>query len=130
VAKTTTCLTRDVLDLWKQWLADDQHDRAGVLQKVAIIRFFQEGVDGHGNRADFQRAEKSVGECRTIQHQHHHAFFGSHVEPIPQRAAKSIDSLEQLGVGDAFVAAFDCDAVATAFCNVSIDEMGGGVEGR
>jgi hypothetical protein len=73
------------------------------------------------------RAEEAVRECGRVLQDEGDALLGLDAESA-QRRAKPIDALGDLPVGDALVAAFDCDLRAAAFSDVAIDEMRGCVE--
>src|ERR1700719_1282497 len=126
-AKIAEILERNGLELPEKSFANDSHAGAGVIENVFAVVRFGLGVDGNGDRADFDGAEEGVEEFRRVEKQEEHALFGANAE-IAKRVAGAVGALEELLVGDSFVAAFDGDIVRAALENIAIHEIRGGVE--
>ena len=84
-------------------------------------------IERHRNDARLDRAEEAVGEYWRVLQDKGDALLGLDAESA-QRRAKPVDALGDLPVGDALVAAFECDLRAATFGDVAIDEMRGSVE--
>jgi hypothetical protein len=126
-AQMAEIFARDGLQLLQKSFADDSYMSAGVVEDIFVIVRFGLGVDGNGDGADFDGAEKGVEKFGRIEKQEEDALFWVDTE-IAKRVAGTVGAFEELLVGDALVAAFDGDVLRAAFENVAVHEVGGDVE--
>ena len=126
-AEMAKIFTRNALQQLQKSFADDGYVGAGVIENVFVVVRFGLRVDGDGHGADFYGAEEGVEKFGRIEKQEEDALFRADAE-IAKRVAGAIGALEELLVGDAFVAAFDGDVLRAAFENVAVHEVGGDVE--
>jgi hypothetical protein len=127
VFETGQGLAIDGEELAQQGFADDQHARAAVGERVAIVLCAPQGVERHWHGADLDRAEERVGERRRVLEDQGDPLFGLDAERA-QRRPETIDPFGDLLIADALITALDGDRGAAPFGEVAIDEMGGGVE--
>src|SRR5258708_4270236 len=126
-AKIAEILARTGLELLQESFANDSHPGAGVIENVFTVVRFGLGVNGNGDRADFDGAEEGVEEFRRVEKQEEDALFRANAE-IAKGVAGAVGALEELLVGDTLAAAFDGDVVRAALENMAIHEICGGVE--
>src|SRR5260370_1368076 len=126
-AQMAEIFARDGLQLLQKSFADDSYVSAGVVEDIFVIVRFGLGVDGNGDGADFDGAEKGVEKFGRIEKQEEDALFRADSE-IAKRVTDAVGALEELLGGDALVAAFDGDVLRAAFENVAVHEVGGDVE--
>ena len=126
-AEVAEILARNGLELLQKSFANDSYVGARVIENVFAVVRFGLGVDGNGDRADFDGAEEGVEEFRRVEKQEEHALFGADSE-IAKGVAGAVGALEELLVGDTLVAAFDGDVVSAALENIAIHKIRGGVE--
>src|SRR5260221_7319656 len=126
-AKIAEILARNGLELLQESFANDSYAGARVVENVFAVVRFGLGIDGNGDRADFEGAEEGVEKFRRVEKQEEHALFRANAE-IAEGVAGAVGALEELLVGDTLVAAFDGDVVRAALENIAIHEIRGGVE--
>lgn len=112
----------------QQRLADDGDAGAAVVEDVFVLLRLGLRVDGNGDRADFDRAEKGIEKFWRVEQQEKDALFGADAER-EQEVADAIGILQKLEIGDPLVAALDGDFGATALLDVAVHEVRGDIEG-
>jgi len=126
-AKIAEILARNGLELLQESFGNDSHASAGVIENVFAVVRLGLGVDGHGDRADFDGAEEGVEEFRRVEKQEEHALFRANAE-IAKGVAGAVGALEELLVGDTLVSALDGGVLRAALENIAIHEIRGGVK--
>ena len=126
VFEVAQTLARNGRELRQEDIADDDDNRARVIEKILVVRRLHQRVGGDWDRADLHGAEEGVDHLWRIQHQEQDAILDPDVE-LPQQITDSIGVLEDPGVADLEVAGVDGDFVATTFGHVSVDKVGSGV---
>ena len=126
-AKIAEILARNGLELLQESFANDSYAGAGVIENIFAVVRFGLGVDGNGDRADFDGAEEGVEEFQRVEKQEEHALFRANAE-IAKGVAGAVGALEELLVGDTLVSALDGDVVRAALENIAIHEIRGGVK--
>src|SRR5260221_7255277 len=97
-AKIAEILVRNGLELLQESFANDSYAGAGVIENIFAVVRFGLGVDGNGDRADFDGAEEGVEEFRIVEKQEEHAIFQTNAE-IANVVAGAVGALEGLLVG-------------------------------
>ena len=111
-------------------IADDGDPGAGVVKEEFVLVRAQKGVNGNGDGADLDGAEKGVSKLRDVGKEKKDAFFDADIQCVAEGIAETINALGELGVGDALVTAFDGHALGAAFAEMAVNEVVGGVETR
>src|SRR5260370_42356416 len=104
LAKIAEILVRNGLELLQESFANDSYAGAGVIENIFAVVRFGLGVDGNGDRADFDGAEEGVEEFRRVEKQEEHALFRANAE-IAKGVAGAGGALEELLGGDTPVSA-------------------------
>ena len=84
-------------------------------------------VGGDGNGANLDGPEKAVQELGHVGKQNLNPLFGTHPQAT-QRVSHLVGVIQQLLVADRLVATLNRRLLAFAFEDVSIHEVGGGIE--
>jgi len=118
----------DGLQMGEQRFADDGDAGAAVVEDVFVVLGLGLCVDGNGDGADFDGAEKGVQKFGRVEKQEKDPLFGADAE-LEQGITDAVGVFQELLVGDPLVAALDGDFRAAAFVDVAVDEVRGDVEG-
>src|SRR5258708_38226943 len=79
-AKIAEILARNGLELLQESFANDSYAGAGVIENIFAVVRFGLGVDGNGDRAEFDGAEEGEEEFWRAEKQGEHALLRRHPE--------------------------------------------------
>ena len=114
-------------DLFVERAADDDGAGARVLQDVLVVGCRPARIQRHRHGANLDCAKKRVDELRAVEHQQQHALLGADTQLLEHRP-DAVDLVVQLLIRNAAIAALDRYGGATAFVEMAVDEVTGGVE--
>src|SRR5258708_36045071 len=98
-AKIAEILARNGLELLQGSFANDSYAGAGVIENIFAVVRVGLGVDGNGDRADFDGAEEGVEEFWRVEKRGQHALFRANAE-IAKALADADGTLRHLLLGD------------------------------